>query len=100
MMSKINSNKMNDLDAIQASRQTIVRSADKGKTAATDAKITVGEDKIEFSERAGEVGKLIDQVKNMPDVREARISALREQIKAGEYNPSNEEIADALLKDE
>lgn len=100
MMGKINNNKMNDLDAIRASRQEFVKSADKGKTGATDAKITVGEDKIQFSERAGEVGKLVDLVKNMPDVREAKINALREQIKAGEYNPANEEIADALLRDE
>ncbi|MET0752718.1 MAG: flagellar biosynthesis anti-sigma factor FlgM [Pyrinomonadaceae bacterium] len=100
MMSKINNNKMNDLNQIQASRQASVKSAGKNKIDSSDAKITVGEDRLEFSERAGEVGKLVDQVKNMPDVREAKIVALREQIKAGEYNPSGEEIADALLKEE
>lgn len=100
MMSKINNNKMNDLNQIQASRQTSVKPAGKNKTNATDAKITVGGDKLEFSERAGEVGKLVDRVKNMPDAREAKVNALRELIKAGEYNPSGEEIAGALLKEE
>ena len=100
MMSKININKMSDLDAIRGARQTSVQSADKKKIEQSGAKNEVGTDKLEFSTRASEVGKLVDQIKELPDVREAKVSALREQIAAGEYNPSSEEIADAILKEE
>lgn len=100
MMSKINNNNTSDLDKIRAPRQTMPASAVKGKTEANDAKISLGEDKMRFSERAGEVDKLVDKLKDLPDTREAKINALREQIKAGEYDPSSEDIADAMLKEE
>lgn len=100
MMSKINGNKMNELDALRAARQTSVKSAGQARTEANDTRFGIGEDKLQFSERAAAVGKLVDEIKQLPDVREAKISALRDQIAAGEYNPSSEDIADAFLKEE
>ena len=100
MMSKININKLNDLSALRSARQADLRPSDKTKIDSTGGKSEVGEDKFQFSERAGEVGKLVDQIKQLPDVREAKVEALREQIKTGDYNPSSEDIADAFLKEE
>ena len=95
-------NKSNEFEQLGKIRQSEIKAAGKDKTptAAGDAKLIFGEDKLEFSTRAAEVGGLVDQLKNLPDVRQQRIDALREQIQAGDFNPSSEEIAGAILKDE
>lgn len=99
-MSKINSEKMHDLEALRAARRGDVQAAGKNRTESSGAKPATGADKLELSERAGEIGKMVDQIRHLPDVREAKVSELREQIAAGEFNPTGEQIADALLKDE
>ena len=55
---------------------------------------------ISVSDRAAQVGKLIEKIKDAPDIRQEQVEALRQKIEAGEYNPPAEEIADAILKDE
>lgn len=100
MMSKININKINDINAVRSAKQAEIKSADGNKIDSANKKPEISADKLQFSDRAGEVGKLVDEIKSLPDVREAKVNALREQIAAGEYNPSSEEIADAFLKEE
>jgi negative regulator of flagellin synthesis FlgM len=99
-MSKINTNKIDNLDPIRATRSGDAKPAGKDKASSIESKNKVGEDKLEFSGRATEAGKLLDSLKELPDVREEKVNALREQIAAGEYNPTSEDIADAILKDE
>lgn len=55
---------------------------------------------ISVSDRAAQVGKLIEQIKDAPDIRQEQVEALRQKIGAGEYDPPAGEIADAILKDE
>lgn len=101
MMSKINIDKMNNIDAIRAARQNSVRTAgDQSSSGAAGAKIQAGQDKMQFSERAGEIGRLVDQLKDLPDMREAKVNSLREQIAAGAYRPSSDDIAAAILNEE
>jgi flagellar biosynthesis anti-sigma factor FlgM len=52
------------------------------------------------SERATEVRRLVERVLELPDVRQERVEALRARIASGDFNPSAEEIADAVIKDE
>lgn len=99
-MSKIHTNKINDFDPVRAIRNSDVKSAGKSETGAVESKSAAGEDKLQFSGRAAEAGKLLEQLKELPDVREEKVSALRDQISSGEYQPSNEDIADAIIKDE
>lgn len=99
-MNKINIDKVSDLDAIRAARQTDVYQVSKQNTQKAESTVPVAEDKVDFSSRAAEVGKLVDQVKQFPDVRQDLVSELRVQVSAGEYHPTNEEIATAILKDE
>lgn len=102
-MSKININKINELDAVRPARAAEAKqTSETNKTGASDAKgkVAATEDKLQFSERATEVGKLTEQVKQLPDIREDKVNALREKIAAGEFNPSSEQIAAAILKDE
>jgi len=42
------------------------------------------------------VSALAAQLRQMPDVRQERVAALRQAIQSGEYQVSDEQIADAL----
>ncbi len=99
-MSKININNANDIEAIRAARQNNLYEVTKGNIQKSETKISVSEDKLELSPRAAEVGKLVDQVKELPDVRTEKVNELRVQISAGEFQPTSDEIAKAILKDE
>ncbi len=98
-MSKINIDKTSDIESIRATRQGELYQVNKSATQKTE-KSPVAEDKLQLSDRASEVGKLVSEVKQFPDIRQDVVSELRVQIAAGEYQPTNEEIANAILKDE
>lgn len=99
-MSKININKTGDIQSIRGVRQNELTQLSKSGSTKSSEKIANSEDKLELSDRASEVGKLVDQVKQFPDIREEKVSELRVQIAAGEYQPTDEEIANAIIRDE
>ena len=99
-MGKMNIHKINNSTAIRTELQNDIRTPADEAGRAVKGKKAVGEDRVEFSSRASEVTKLVDQVKQLPDVREARISELRAQIADGKFNHSAQDIADAILSDE
>ncbi len=88
------------MDAIRLNRQNDLYQVGKNNSPTVENKVKIGEDKLELSPKASEFGKLIEQVKQFPDVREGKVEDLKIQIAAGEYNPSSEEIAAAIMKDE
>lgn len=100
-MSNININKLKNFDRIGAARETKVGKSDAINSQTVESK-TVGSenDTLSFSSRVSEFGKLVDALRELPDVRQDRVDALREKISAGEYNPSGEEIAEAIFKSE
>ena len=99
-MSKVNTNKTSSFEPIRTARQSDVKQAGKSETQAIGNKTAISGDKLEFSNRIAETGKFLDQLKDLPDVREEKIESLRGQIASGDFNPSSETIADAILKDE
>lgn len=99
-MSKINSNKSTDFEPLRTNRQSDVKQTKKNEILSAKDNPVVGSDKVIFSDRAAEAGKLLENLRDLPDVREAKVESLREQISAGQFNPSAETIADAILKDE
>ena len=99
-MSNIKINKTNDSQSINRVQQSDIKRAGKNSGQTIENKSVTGEDKINFSNTAVEAGNLVDQLKNLPDIREEKVAALRQQISTGEFKPSNEDIADAILKDE
>ena len=99
-MRKININKANDIEAIRAARPNNVNFGEKNNVAANEKNTAVSEDKLQISNQAANFGKLVDQIKDLPEVRTEQVNALRDQITKGEYQPSNEDIAEAILKDE
>jgi negative regulator of flagellin synthesis FlgM len=99
--------KVNNIDNLHGSDQ--VASVKRGAAEKTgsasevsksEVKATLGKDTVSVSDKSAEFGKLIDRIKQLPDVRQDRVDELKQKIAAGDYHPSAEEIADALLKDE
>lgn len=100
----MNSIKLNGGGQIDAQRttsrletgQVTEDAANAQKTGAAPPKTA---DSINVSERATEIHELTAKAEQLPDVREERIEKLRAQVQSGDYRPSAEEIADALLRD-
>ena len=65
-------------------------------TAIVDAIVEVGEDHVRLQDQQL-VEALSTEVLKMGD-REDMIEELRQQIASGQYNPSGEEIIDAMLR--
>ncbi len=63
-------------------------------------KVSLGKDKVELSGKSAEFSKLVDQLKQLPDVRQDRVNELKQKIASGNYGPSAEDIAGAILNDE
>lgn len=57
-------------------------------------------DQVNVSDRAASVQQIVDKISNIPQVRQDRVEALREQIQSGSFNPSSEDIADAILRED
>lgn len=98
-MNKINISSNDNLDIARAAQKEIQKSGGNNKSAPIEKKPIVGEDTLAISDKVGEVKGLVDRVKDLPDIRTEKVDALREQIKAGTYQPSSNDIADAILKD-
>jgi flagellar biosynthesis anti-sigma factor FlgM len=58
---------------------------------------TTGADSVALSDRATSIARLFGTVKDAPDVREGLVSQLREQVRAGTYQPNDEGVARRLL---
>lgn len=99
-MTKININKANDIDSLRGVRQADTKRTEDLKTGSSNSKPRVESDKLQLSERATEVGSLINEVKSFPDVRLERVQSFQRQIATGKYDPPGEIIADAILKEE
>jgi negative regulator of flagellin synthesis FlgM len=98
-MSKINANSINGYDSINQTRGAEGRKTTK-ETAIENKQPVSTEDKIELSGKASRIGELVDRLKELPDVRADKVSALKAKIEANEYNPTSDAIADAILKSE
>lgn len=100
-MSNININKLKGFNTIGAARETKVSNTGKTDSKTVENKsVGNGEDKVNFSNRVSEFGKLVDTLRELPDVRQERVDTLREKISNGAYNPTGEEIANAIFNDE
>ena len=99
-MSKINFDKTNNAHIGAAQSARTEKSDSKPAVSGTQKNAPAAGDSMEFSARGAEVGQLVDQIKDLPDTRSERVEQLKAQIESGDYSPSSEDIADAILKDE
>lgn len=99
-MGKLNIDKADGFSPVRTERRTDVKRSAESATTPLENTRETSADRLDLSARASEVGRLVEKVKEMPDVRQEKVKALREQISSGNYNPSSDEIAEAILKDE
>jgi negative regulator of flagellin synthesis FlgM len=93
-------NNINNSDAISSIERGDVRRTGKTDAQPIEAKPTAESDKVNISSVALETGKLVERLKELPDVRQDRVEELQQQIASGNFQPSNTVIADAILADE
>ena len=101
MMGKINANKFDQVEAARTNKSG--QAAQTGKKQEANATGQPGVqtgDRVEFSGRAAEFGRAIDVIRDLPEIREDVVQELKERVAAGTYQPSGEDIADAIMKDE
>lgn len=58
------------------------------------------QDKVAVSENAQVYQKLIQKVKELPDIREDRVRAITEQIARGDFSLDADSIAESMLSPE
>ncbi|MGH9406256.1 MAG: flagellar biosynthesis anti-sigma factor FlgM [Terriglobia bacterium] len=73
-----------------------VRKSSTGKVSPGNAGAAQG---TEFSFSRTGVQALTAQLANLPDVRKERVQALQQAVESGSYQPSNQEIANAIHSD-
>lgn len=54
-------------------------------------------DSLNISNEAYSTAKKVDQLKEMPDVREEKVSALKREIDSGTYNVAGKEVAEKIV---
>src|SRR4051812_11594131 len=58
---------------------------------------TTDADSVALSDRASSIARLFGVTKAAPDLREGLVSQLREQVRAGTYQPNDQAVARGLL---
>jgi negative regulator of flagellin synthesis FlgM len=106
-MVKVNRDNLHNNDAAaaagsvkRAQNERAEKTAGAQSVPGKELKVSLGKDKVELSGKSAEFSKLVDQLKQLPDVRQDRVNELKQKISSGNYEPSAEDIADAILNDE
>lgn len=100
----------NDSDAILRLKGLLARLEETDRSSKTEGKegvkgakesqaVARPQDEIQLSQRAREMERLRDEVANSPEVRQALVDQLREEISSGNYRIDGTKIADAILKE-
>lgn len=59
----------------------------------------LGGDTVQLSGALGQVQQLKAELAQVPEVRSDRVAALRQKVQEGSYNPSNEQVAGAMVSE-
>lgn len=100
MMGKINLDKLNSFEPIRPERQAEVKSAEHLPVRPEKSSEPVGKDRVNVSDKAAEVGKLVGKIQDLPEVRTDKVEEVRARVESGEFDPTPAQIADAILQDE
>lgn len=98
-MNRIDLNGSPDVDQTRVNparaveRSTEIRRTDETRRAETT-------DRVSLSERAAKIQELVKRAREMADVREDKVEALKRLVQSDQYNPSPQEIADAIVRHE
>jgi flagellar biosynthesis anti-sigma factor FlgM len=85
-------------DTVGSAKGAKVPPPQSGPGAGVDSP-TDGGDTVQFSGALSEAQQLRAQLAQTPDVRANRVAALQQQLAQGTYQPSNGQIASALMSE-
>lgn len=68
-----------------------------GESGSAATASSLGEDQAQFSDVHVQVQALVGQALQLPEVRDERVQALRQAVASGQYQPSPQAVAEALL---
>lgn len=100
---KIDSSQIQFPDDLQSSQVGAKKTATTpSKAGATNPGVSspTGEDTVSLSTTHGEIQTLSAQLQQVPEVRTAKVDALQQQVRSGQYQPDSGKIADALIADQ
>ena len=63
------------------------------------SEVVLGSDTASLSTAGEKVASLQAELQNVPEVRHDRVQALQKAIREGSYQPTDEQIANAILSD-
>jgi len=81
--------------SVPESNRSVAQNPASGSLPATSA---LGEDQAQISGAHLQVQALAAQAAQLPEVREERVQALRQAVQSGQYHPSREKVAGAILE--
>ena len=99
-MKQVDLNAISSAQTRQAQKTDSVRPSTTGTTTSTNSTAKTLIDHVDVSSKGREVIQLVERAKDLPEIRQERVDALRELIESGQYEVSSNTIADAILRDE
>lgn len=87
---KINGNIPNNIGNLYKNQQ---KAAPQKKT----SEMSVQKDKLEISSEAKQIQELVQKTKDLPEIREEKIQAIKDKIKNNTYHVSPEQLAAKML---
>lgn len=99
-MGKINLDKVNSFEPIKPERQAEVKATQGTPVKPEKIDQPKEKDRVNVSSKAAEVGRLVGEIKELPDVRSEKVEEVRGKVERGEFAPSAKTIADAILNEE
>ncbi|HUO13791.1 MAG TPA: flagellar biosynthesis anti-sigma factor FlgM [Verrucomicrobiae bacterium] len=81
----------------QAAAEADRSSVSKVTARATSSNPNIGEDQTQLSEVHAQVAGLTAQALQTPELRQERVAALRLSVQSGQYRPSPEAVAGAIV---
>jgi len=86
-------------DSVKSSRKSGAQS--QGTSGASgSSSATGGEDTVSISSTHGDVQTLKASLESVPEVRVGVVNALQQKVNSGQYAPSSEKIADAIIAEQ
>jgi flagellar biosynthesis anti-sigma factor FlgM len=85
-------------DSVKNSRKSSAQNP--GTSGASTTSPTTGEDTVSISSTHSDVQTLKANFANVPEVRIDRVNALQQKVETGQYSPSPEKIAAAIIADQ
>lgn len=99
-MDKVNFNGANNIDQLRFKKNVDnERNVNENREKAVNNPLAHN-DEVNVSDRALRVQQMVEKISVIPEVRSERVEALRQQVEAGNYHPSSNKIAAAILRED